>query len=200
MLIDADTCAKLEQIPACARSMALHDAVQLFALGARTGLVCQLTRIDKATANRIYRDIHGRPSPPGQSPFTDQWFLESDRRMLHAGMFWRLHRRFRDSRLRHAAILIEAYEIYRTLTNDPQLDVTYAAFVPKLVDMALWHERQCSDCAVVHVAPRDDLGTICPGCRLYHRHRCRSCGAAIQSSGRGRLRAMCPKCRTRRYR
>ena len=71
----------------------LGDAVHLIRLGARAGLVTQLTGIGKATANRLHRELRARPSPPGQYPLTDAWYLRGHRRLLHANLVWRLYRR-----------------------------------------------------------------------------------------------------------
>ncbi|MGH8557795.1 MAG: FlhC family transcriptional regulator [Methylococcales bacterium] len=67
------------------------DAADLIQLGARAPLVCNLTKIQKATVRCLYRQIHGLPSSPGQAPFTDTWYLKNDLRQLHANLIWRLH-------------------------------------------------------------------------------------------------------------
>jgi hypothetical protein len=46
--------------------------------------VSQLTGLEKTVANRLYRQLHGRPSPSGQQPFSGTWYLKQDRRMAQA--------------------------------------------------------------------------------------------------------------------
>ena len=77
------------KLPAWITAASTLDAIRLIELGARAGMVCLLTGIDKTNANRLYRQIHQHPSPPGQAPFTDSWYLKSDYRMLHA-CGWRI--------------------------------------------------------------------------------------------------------------
>ncbi len=55
----------------CIQTRAAQEAIRLTQLGARAGLVAQLTGLEKAVATRLYRQLHGRSSPPGQLPFTD---------------------------------------------------------------------------------------------------------------------------------
>lgn len=50
------------------KAIATLDAVRLIQAGARAGLVCQLTGIDKKAANRLYRQIHDRPRRPVKRP------------------------------------------------------------------------------------------------------------------------------------
>ena len=62
----------------CGYATRIREAVHLIQLGARAGLVCQLTHLEKAAVNRLYRELHGVPSPQGQTPFTDTWYREND--------------------------------------------------------------------------------------------------------------------------
>jgi hypothetical protein len=68
---NADTC----EAELCVQTRAAEEAIRLTRLGARAGLVSRLTGLEKAVANRLYRQLHGRPSPPGQLPFSDSWYL-----------------------------------------------------------------------------------------------------------------------------
>ncbi len=174
--------------------MASLDAIRLVQLGARAGLVSQLTGIDKTTANRLYRQVHGRPSPPGQTPFTDTWFLKSDQRMLHAAIVWRCHQRLSDKEIGAGRRLIEVYEAYSFAVTETLLDITQVAFVPRLVEMGLWQERRCSHCATTYPGPIEEPGNLCPGCRLYQRFRCLGCNAAAEGLRRGRRHKACPHC------
>lgn len=184
----------LDIIPAWAKAAATLDAICLIQLGARAGFVAQITGIDKASANRLYRQIHGRPSPPGQAPFTDHWFLKNDRRMLHAALIWPLHLGLKHREVSPARRLINLYEVYRLSVSKPLLDITHAAFVPSLVDMGLWHERRCHDCRAPDILPVGDHDTLCPGCRLYQRYRCPACGVRAEGMRKGRRPKQCAHC------
>ncbi len=77
-------------IALCAYATTIQESIHLIRLGARAGHVSQLTQLDKTTAKRLYQQLCGKPSPPGQMPFTDTWYRENDRRMLQATLFWRV--------------------------------------------------------------------------------------------------------------
>ncbi len=184
----------LDAIPAWTQAASTLDAIRLTQLGARAGLVTQFTGIDKALANRLYRQIHGRPSPPGQTPFTDHWFLKSDRRMLHAAVIWQLHGTIGRCTNSAAQRLIRLYEVYRLSVSEPLLDFAHAAFVPSLIDMGLWHEDQCVRCAAHYILPIEDRDTLCPGCRLHQRFRCPACGHRAEGLRKGRRPNRCRHC------
>ncbi len=184
----------LLDLPSCQKAVATLEASRLIQLGARAGLVNQLTGVDKSTANRLYRQIHGRPSPPGQTLFTDAWYLRSDRRMLHAAVIWRLHQNLGETGKRPGRALIDLFETYHLVIPEDHFDIMRVAFVPRLVEMCIWHERACSVCGSPYVAPVENPGTTCPGCRLHRRYRCQGCWAPAEGYRKGRRRSICPGC------
>ena len=156
--------------------------------------IIQVTGMDQTNANRLYREIHRRPSPAGQAPFTDTWYLRSEYRMLHAALVWKLYQRFGQSEDRPARRLIEVYETYLFLVQEPQLDITHVAFVPDLIRSKLWIERDCTACRTPFPVPRDSNRVLCPGCRLTQSFRCSACGAARSGYRKGRRKTACPVC------
>lgn len=178
----------------CAYAVQISEASELVELGGRAGLISRVTGLEKRTVNQLYRQLRGAPSPPGLAPFTDAWFLEGDLRMLHASIVWRLHQIVPRAR-GNARALIDSYNCYRALVREPLLDLTHAAFVPSLVTLKLWKERYCRFCPVQYIAPIVNNDDECPACRLYRRHRCRSCGGPITVRRRGRKRRTCEACR-----
>jgi len=183
----------------CVHATRIMDAIRLIHLGARAGLVCQLTKLEKSTANRLYRQLCGTPSPPGQTPFTDTWYRENDMRMLQATLVWRLHQRLVQTGRSPARIVIDVYEAYTRLVREPQLDLTRTVFVPRLVAMETWHERVCEFCGMTYLSAVDSNSAECPGCRLYHLHRCHHCGAPMDPQRRGRRRVVCGQCGNSQY-
>ena len=181
----------------CKYAKRIAEAIQLVRLGARSGLVCQLTGLEKTPANRLVRQLCGSPSPPGQMPFSDAWYLRSDVRMLHATVVWRLHQRLTRTGRSAARILIDVFETYCQIVADPLLDFTRAVFVPRLVAMEIWEERSCHSCKRSFLTRLDDITTECPGCRLYHRHRCRTCDSPLETHATGRQRSICLGCLAR---
>lgn len=179
----------------CQQAIRILDAAQLVELGGRAGLVAHTVGLERKTANRLYRQLRGVSSPSGQAPFTDAWFLENDLRMLHASIIWRLHKRFARSERGEARLLINVYTSYLRLVLRPILDLTHAAFVPRLVNMNVWEQRACKCCRSPYLAPIVSNDNECPGCRLYHRHRCRGCGGPIDAKHRGRRRRTCERCK-----
>jgi hypothetical protein len=179
----------------CLQTRAAQEAIRLTRLGARAGLVSQLTGLEKAVANRLYRQLHGRPSPPGQQPFSDAWYLRQERRMAQATLVWQLSRRLARAEATPAQRLIDVYETYRWLEAQPLLDIMRVAFVPHLVAVQEWQEQTCSQCAIQYLVPQDSVGNTCWGCRLYLRHRCRHCGTPLTVRATGRHREVCSACR-----
>ena len=184
----------------CIETRAAQEAIRLTRLGARAGLVSQLTGLEKTVANRLYRQLHGRPSPPGQLPFSDAWYLRQDRRMAQATLVWQLSRRLARAEATPAQRLIDVYETYRWLEARPLLDIMRVAFVPHLVAAQDWQAQACGQCGIEYVVPRGSLGNTCWGCRLYLRHRCRQCGAPLTVRPTGRHREVCSACQRARHR
>ena len=184
----------------CAQTQAAQEAIRLTQLGARAGLVSRLTGLEKAVANRLYRQLHGRSSPPGQLPFTDSWYLKQDRRMLQATVVWQLSQRFALTDRTPAWRLIQVYECYRWLVPQPLVDITRVAFVPHLVAMQDWQAQTCTLCGIPYLVPTGSPSTTCWGCRRYLRHRCRQCGASLTVRPQGRHREVCTACQRARHR
>jgi hypothetical protein len=184
----------------CLRTRAWQEAICLTRHGARAGLVSQLTGLEKFVANRLYRQLHGRPSPPGQLPFADTWYLKQERRMGQATLVWQLSQRFAVSPGTPARRLIDVYECYRWLVPEPLLDIMRVAFVPRLVAVQDWEAQTCGRCGIAYVAPTGSVGNTCWGCRLYLRHRCRHCGAPLTARPTGRQQDVCTACQRSRHR
>ena len=184
----------IDRAELCAQTRAAYEAIRLTQLGARAGLVSRLTGLEKAVANRLYRQLHGRPSPPGQHPFTDSWYLKQDRRMLQATVVWHLSRRFAQPDLTPARRLIDV------MVPEPLLDITRVAFVPHLVSMGDWQALTCALCEIPYLVPTGSPSTTCWGCRLYLRYRCRQCGVPLTVHPHGRHREVCTRCQRARHR
>lgn len=198
-LSEPPPCGRRLEQAACKVDLCIHankvqDAVHLIHLGARAGLVSQATRLEKRTVNRLYRQLCGTPSPSGQMPFTDGWYRENDLRMLHATLAWKLYQRLALTKRSAARVLIDVYQAYTLLVSESQLDLTRTVSVFQLVAMRLWHERTCKFCGTDYLSAVDSNGIACPGCRLYHRHRCHRCTAPIEAQPKGRPRVTCGSC------
>jgi len=179
----------------CGHAVRTHEAVRLIQAGARTSLVCQLTELPKKYVKRLYLLLKGHPSPRGMTPFTDAWFRESEYRMLHASAVWRIHNQIASLGRSKARTLLDVYDLYLYRVNKPLLDLTRIVAVLKLVAMSLWKETRCDYCQKLYLTPMDEnLGSSCPGCRIYHRFRCCQCGTALTIYTLGRPRSRCDNC------
>ncbi|MCB1763780.1 MAG: hypothetical protein KDI27_11670 [Gammaproteobacteria bacterium] len=172
----------------------ITEAAHLIRLGARAGLVWRLTGLEKKLVKRLYRQITGHPSPPGQTPFTDTWYRDDDLRMLQATLVWHLHRRLQRTDCTSAHLLSDVFEAYRQLVPAPLLDITRAFFVLELVATGAWDKYQCVFCGMTYLSPVPRESTACPGCCLYFWHRCRQCGSRLGSKSKGRRRVTCCHC------
>ena len=170
------------------------EAVHLVRLGARAALVCQLTGLTKTVVSRLYPLVTGMPSPPGQAPFTDTWYLKSNRRMLHANVVWRLHQHLEKIGRSTSSVLIYVYEAYTEIMVAPLLTITRAFFVPRLVTINTWYEQSCDHCGIAYIGPLRNDGSTCPACAEYFNYRCRNCGMTIQFHQPGRQKSVCSEC------
>ena len=171
------------------------EAARLIELGARAGLVQQLTGLEKAKVNRFYYQIMGRPSPSGQTPFSDAWYLKDRRRLLDVSVVWGLYQQLAQESQDTARVLIDVYEGYLAIVNEPLLNLTRTFLVPQLVRMGIWQERHCRHCQAPYLTPVESLDSTCPGCELYYRYRCHQCGTALKVNPKGRYSKTCPECR-----
>ena len=170
------------------------EAVHLVQLGARVALVCQLTGLTKKVVSRLYPVLTGMPSPPGQAPFTDTWYLRSNRRMLHANVVWCLYQQLEKIGRSTSSVLIHVYEAYTEIMDAPLLTLTRAFFVPRLVTINTWYEQSCDHCGISYIGPLRNDGSTCPACAEYFNYRCRNCGMAIQFHSPGRQKSVCSGC------
>jgi len=180
------------EIVTMARNML--EAVQLVQLGARAALVCQLTGLTKKVVSRLYPQLTGKPSPPGQVPFTDTWYLKSNQRMLHANVVWRLYQHLETIEHSAAGVLIHVYEAYTEIMGVQILTLSRAYFVPRLIAINAWYEQSCNHCGISYIGPLGNDGSTCPACAEYFKRRCRICGTAIEYRPAGRWKAICTGC------
>ncbi len=184
----------LDNIEVVTQARNTLDAVRLVRLGARTALVCQLTGLTKKVVTRLYPLLTGMPSPPGQVPFTDTWYLKSNQRMLHANVVWRLYQLLERIGRSTASVLIHVYEAYMEFMEAPLLTLTRAFFVPRLLTINAWYEQTCNHCGMSYIGPLGNDGSTCPACTEYFKRRCRSCGTAIEYRHAGRWKTICTGC------
>ncbi len=154
----------LGDIEVASHALNTLDAVNLVQLGARSALVCQLTGLTKTVVARLYLPLMGMPSPPGQVPFTDTWYLRNNNRMLHANVVWQLFQRFERLGCNSARLLIHVYRAYLQIVDTPLLTLTRAFFVPRLVTINAWYGQTCDYCRVTYIGPLGNDGSICPAC------------------------------------
>ena len=176
------------------------EAVQLVQLGARAALVCQLTNLTKKAVSCLYPLLTGIPSPSGQIPFTDTWYLKSNQRLLQANVVWRLFQHLEKSGCSTASVLIHVYETYLQITTTPYLSITRVSFVPRLITMNAWYQQTCDYCSMLYVGPLGNNGATCPACTEYFNYRCRSCSTTIEYRPAGRRKAVCSGCYKKRKR
>ncbi len=183
-------------IEPCRHSTKIQEAIRLIQVGARGRLVGELTQIPKKLIKRLYLQLHERPSRQGRTPYTDAWFAETEQRMLHASVVWRIYTRIalRTERSQ-ARQLLDVFDIYHLSVPRPLLDITRIETVIRLTIAGVWHKQQCDICRKLFLAPsEEDRATTCPGCKLYHRHRCRYCGSALRANPVGRPHSACDQC------
>lgn len=180
------------------KSKDILDAAQLVQLGARTALVSQLTGLSRKVVSQLHLPLTGMPSPAGQVPFTDTWYLRNNQRLLHANVVWKLFQGFKNADRSSASVLSHVYKTYLDIMDEPLLSLSRAYFAPRLVTINAWYEQACNYCSQSYIGPLGSEGSICPACIEYFSYRCRSCGSTIKSHGNGRRKAACTSCHERK--
>lgn len=183
-----------DNIDVIKKSKDVFDAAQLVQLGARTALVSQLTGLSRKVVKQLHLPLTGMPSPAGQVPFTDTWYLKNNQRLLHANVVWKLFQGFKHADRSPASILTHVYRTYLDIMDEPVLSLSRAYFAPRLVTINAWYEQICDYCSQSYIGPLGSQGSICPACIEYFSFRCRSCGSTIKSHGNGRRKATCIGC------
>lgn len=107
-------------------------AEQLFALGARTPIVCSLCAIRRKTATLIYRIAHQKSPKKGMLPWDQQWIIRSSVNNLHASIFLGLVQDYLPSEasgIVFAQQFVTAYELYcRIVANNLKPSKREASF------------------------------------------------------------------------
>lgn len=170
------------------------DAARLVQLGARTALVSQLTGLSRKVVSQLHLPLTGLPSPAGQVPFTDTWYLRNNQRLLHANVVWKLFQGFENVDRSSASVLAHVYRTYLDIMGEPVLSLSRAYFTPRLVTINAWYEQTCDHCSLSYIGPLGNQGSICPACIEYFSYRCRNCGSTIKSHANGRRKATCNGC------
>jgi hypothetical protein len=150
--------------------------------------------LTKKVVGRLYPGLTGKSSPPGLVPFTDTWYLRSNRRMLHANVVWHLYQRLEKTGCSTSSVLIHVYEAYTEIMDAPLFTLTRAFFVPRLIAINAWYEQSCDHCGMSYIGPLGNDGSTCPACAEYFKRRCRGCGAAIEYRPTGRCKVLCTGC------
>ncbi len=176
---------------ACAKKA---QAFSLIKLGARAGLVVQLTGLPKSPVKALYQKVHNKPSPPGLSPFTDNWYLQNEQRQLHANIIWKIDTELKSQIEERVQRLISVYQCYLCSVNAPLLNIQRAYFVPQLLQAQLWQEETCKQCKVDYICSVTHVAMLCPACRIQQIHRCRQCNAPLSQSTLGRRTLLCDDC------
>lgn len=185
----------LDEIEILSRARRSFEAVHLIRLGARAKLVCQLTGLGKKTVSDLYLRLTGLAPLPGQMPFTDSWYLSTNLRMLHANVVWQLYQHFNSIDHTGPGLVIQVYQTYLQITQEPILTLTRAYFVPRLISIHAWYEQSCKHCGLRYIGPPSSKNlSICPACVEYFKHRCQSCGAVIENRPLGRRKTRCTPC------
>lgn len=189
-----NTCASCDIEP-CVQSVRTLEAISLIEAGARAPLVRQLTKLPEKYVKRLYKAMRGKSSPRGMAPYSDAWFLDNERRMLHATVVWQLYQQLRRLQRSAARTLLDVQQLYLFHIEEPLLDFTRIATALQLMTTMIWHEKSCQACQLVFIGPSDDpMRTTCPSCKLYHRFRCQRCGAILSTYTQGRPRTCCEQC------
>lgn len=147
----------------------LQHAMDLAQFGARAIIITELTGLNLTTSKRIYREVNGKPPPPGQLPFTDSWYIRFQRRMLHALLVWQYYKRFLGENQGASKLWLSTYRSYFAHVTEPLVDINRAYFIPRLLHAGIWVEQACPLCAGGYPSPYDPVGSLCPACRFVCR-------------------------------
>lgn len=174
--------------------VAKMEAIKLIELGAKPIQVHDLTGVTKSTVKHLYRKIQGRTPSGGQLPFTDTWYMQSNKRLLHANIAWRFGNALNSSKCDPAEFLIDLYEAYLLSVQKPLLDISHVDFISHLLRADIWQIHSCKYCGEEYVSPGADTSGACPACRAQHVYRCVHCGEQLRPKHFGRPLEHCPAC------
>lgn len=184
------------EIQPCRYACQTHEAISLIQAGARAPQVIHLTSLPDKYIKRLYKLVRGKASPRGMAPYSDAWFLENERRAIHATVVWQLYKQRQACKPSGSRTLLDVQRLYHFHVQEILLDFTHIVTALQLMNTHIWHEIRCQICQLTFIGPSDDpTYHTCPSCKLYHRFRCRFCGVRLEPYQQGRPKTQCGECR-----
>jgi len=161
-------------------------AEKLFALGARTHMVCHLCAISRKTAIRIYKIANQESPKKGLLPWDDHWIIRSSVNNLHASIFLGIihgHLNCATSNVEYGKQFVNAYGLYcRVVANNSKpsrreqnfenfrvLDINRAWQIIQQFKTLELGFAVCPKCKARHliVNKKDELFDKCPICETW---------------------------------
>lgn len=161
-------------------------AEKLFALGARTHIVCNLCAIGRKTATRLYKLSHQQSPKKGMLPWDDHWIIRSSVNNLHASIFLSMiqdHMNSEYSNIEYGKQFVNAYGLYcqvvannskpskreQNFENFRVLDINRAWQIIQQFRTQRLGFVICQKCKARHliVNKNDELFDKCPICEIW---------------------------------
>jgi hypothetical protein len=155
--------------------------------GARAVTAVGVLGVRKSAASRIYMEIHGHPSPSGQTPSDNGWVFRSPRNNAHFTIFFalflRAHKNLKnggetDVKLVYGSALTHSMAVYRqmclSLGEEPTLTIERADPIMKQYlhelrrtgdpDLCEFRLMKCKKCSTYTTETYAKVTSVCATC------------------------------------
>lgn len=171
-------CNQRDDLPAMLRDAAeVLAAGELIRLGARLGLLENITSLSRRRLATLYRQITGCPPPTGQLPYSADWFIHWQHN-LHATAFYHGWIWLRQHRGSVIDCLLSAYRLYLGSCPSgsiPPLTLSRAWMLIRFCDAGVLELCPCRDCGgrFINHSHQPQTSFACCFCQPPSRARCK---------------------------
>jgi hypothetical protein len=180
----------MKQISAAYASK-LAIGIELARHSARAITITSAARLKASDARAIYRQVNGRGSNPGNTPYDPQWFLSNKIKRQHSALLLLLYCKYRTNlelsdakHDAHGLALALAFRVYSKVTNDtPVINLNRLNFLIGKGFCIGWRDIikggsskfeldnvkviTCKVCKIPHLAEAHFVNYVCAECQAH---------------------------------